>query len=62
MTYGIEIPEKKIKDVLAVLKALDVKVKKSQNPNVETLKAMEELKAGKGIEFESVAALFDSIK
>ena len=62
MTYEIEIPENKLKDVLAVLKALDVKVKKSQNPNVETLKAMEELKAGKGVEFKSVSELFNSIK
>ena len=62
MTYEIEIPKNKIKDVLAVLKALDVKVKKSKSPNSDTLKAMEELKSGKGVKFDTVTELFNSVK
>jgi len=65
MTYQIEIPADKTKEVLAVLKALNVKVKtlkKSEVPNAETIAAMEELKAGKGKRFNSVDELFDSIK
>ena len=65
MTYQIEIPEKKTKDGLAILKALDVKVrivKERKTPNKETIEAIEELKSGKGHKFNSVAELFNSIK
>lgn len=65
MTYQINIPAAKTKDVLAVLKALGVKVipaKEKKTPNQATIKAMNELKAGRGKSFESTKALFDSIK
>jgi cell division protein ZapA (FtsZ GTPase activity inhibitor) len=65
MTYQIEIPEKKTKDVLAILRALDVKVKelKSNNiPSRETINAMKELKNGQGVKFETVSELFEKIK
>jgi len=52
MTYQIDIPAEKTKDVLAILKALNVKVKeigndKGHNPNAETKKAIADAKAGK---------------
>lgn len=65
MTYQIDIPDEKAKDVLAVLKALNVKVKSvkpSKIPNAATIEAMKELKAGKGKKFKSVQSLFESIK
>lgn len=65
MTYQIDIPEDKTKDVLAILKALKVKVrsvKSVKSPNAETIAAMKELKAGKGRKFKSVRDLFETIK
>ena len=64
MTYQIDIPEGRTKEVLAILKILDVKVKTLQKtpiPNAETIAAMEEVRTGKGKKFNSVKELFKSI-
>jgi hypothetical protein len=42
-------------------KTCKVKAKKEMKPNAETVAAMEELKAGKGIKFIWVEELFNSI-
>ena len=60
----IKVPESKTRLVKEFLKKLGVtiKVKKESNtPNADTVAAMNELKAGKGVRFESVDALFSSI-
>ena len=60
----IEVPDNKTRLVKEFLKELGVtiKVKKDKNtPNAETIAAMQELKAGKGVKFKNVEALFDSI-
>ena len=60
----IEVPDNKTRLVKEFSKELGVtiKVKKEKNtPNAETIAAMQELKAGKGIKFKNVEALFDSI-
>lgn len=60
----IEVPDNKTRLVKEFLKELGVtiKVKKDKNtPNAETIAAMQELKAGKGVKFNNVEALFDSI-
>lgn len=62
MTFQIDIPPQKTKDVLAILKALDVKVKALKIPNSETVAAMLELDKGKGKKFKNVDELFNSIK
>jgi len=63
-TLEIKVPENKTRLVKEFLKELGVtiKVKKESNtPNASTISAMNELKAGKGVKFESVDALFNSI-
>jgi hypothetical protein len=70
-TLEIKVPADKIKLVKDFLKKMDIsfKVKKEnatakagrKTPNAETLAAMNELKAGKGKKFKSVADIFDSI-
>ena len=60
----IEVPDNKTRLVKEFSKELgvNIKVKKEKNtPNAETIAAMQELKAGKGIKFKNVEALFDSI-
>jgi antitoxin component of RelBE/YafQ-DinJ toxin-antitoxin module len=60
----IKVPDNKTRFVKEFLKELGVtiKVKKEDDsPNAETIAAMEELKAGKGIKFKSVEDLFNSI-
>ena len=56
----------KLKLLATLAKELGLTVQKrltsDKIPNAETLAALEELKAGKGKKFESVQALFDSIK
>lgn len=63
-TLEIKVPDNKTRLVKEFLKELGVtiKVKKEKNiPNADTISAMEELKAGKGVKFESVKDLFSSI-
>ena len=63
-TLEIKVPDSKTRLVKEFLKELGVtvKVKQEKNiPNSETLSAMKELQAGKGIKFKSVEALFNSI-
>lgn len=65
MTYQIDIPAEKTKDVLAILKVLDVKVtsvKAPKIPNEATISAMNEIKAGGGRTFKNADELFKSIK
>lgn len=56
----------KLKLLATLAKELGLIVKKKNTarkiPNEETLAAIEELNEGKGKKFESVQALFDSIK
>lgn len=62
-TLEIQVPESKTRLVKEFLKELGVtvKLKKNHTPNAETIKAMNELKAGKGKKFKSVEDLFNSI-
>ena len=63
-TLEIKVPDSKIRLVKEFLKELGVtiKVKQEKNsPNSDTVSAMKELRAGKGIKFKSAEALFDSI-
>ncbi|GGH19048.1 hypothetical protein [Mucilaginibacter phyllosphaerae] len=65
LTLEIQVPDNKTNQVKQFLKELQipVKVKKQKNiPNADTLKAMNELKAGNGEKFGTVEELFDSIK
>lgn len=60
----IKVPDSKTHVVKEFLKEMGVSVKvkkENKTPNLDTILAMEELKAGKGIKFESVDALFKSI-
>ncbi len=64
-TLQIQVPEKKEAVIKVILKELGISfksVKEPKAPNVKTIAAMEELKAGKGKKFKSVQALFGSIK
>jgi len=59
----IKVPDSKshlVKQFLNEL-GISVKVKKENTPNAETIKAMHELKAGKGKKFKNVEELFNSI-
>ena len=61
----IEIADNEAKFVTELLKKIDVKLKKeavTKTPNPETIKAMEELKNGGSRKFESVKALFDTVR
>ncbi|MDB5155654.1 MAG: hypothetical protein JWR50_361 [Mucilaginibacter sp.] len=63
-TLEIKVPENKTRLVKEFLKELGVtiKVKKENNtPNADTIKAMDELKAGKGKKFKNVEDLFNKI-
>jgi hypothetical protein len=63
-TLEITVPDNKTRLVKEFLKELGVtvKVKKENNiPNVNTIAAMDELKAGKGKKFKNVEDLFNSI-
>lgn len=67
-TLTIHIPDSKADFIKKLLKELDVKVetqkatkKVERTPNAETIKAMEELKAGKGKVFNSARELFSSL-
>ncbi|HUZ58228.1 MAG TPA: hypothetical protein VMU83_05550 [Hanamia sp.] len=60
----IKVPDSKTHVVKEFLEEMGVSVKvkkENKTPNLDTILAMEELKAGKGIKFESVDALFKSI-
>jgi antitoxin component of RelBE/YafQ-DinJ toxin-antitoxin module len=64
----IEIPDQKVAAVKRVLKEMGATAviktvkKEPELPNAETIKAINELKAGKGKRFKSVDALFESIR
>ncbi|WAC39178.1 hypothetical protein [Pedobacter sp. SL55] len=67
-TLTIHIPDSKADFIKQLLKELDVKVetkkeskKAERKPNAETIKAMEELKTGKGKVFNSAKELFSSL-
>lgn len=69
-TLTIHIPDSKADFIKKLLKELDVKVesvesvetkKESRVPNKETIKAMKELKAGKGKVFDTAKDLFASL-
>ena len=72
-TVIIEAEGKKLKALLSVLSVLDIPFKKEKSairgkissevmfPNKETIRAMKELKEGKGVKFNSVDELFKSI-
>jgi hypothetical protein len=60
----IKVPNNKtraVKDFLNEM-GIAVKIKKEEKtPNADTIAAMDELKAGKGMKFKSVDDLFNSI-
>ena len=63
-TLEIKVPESKAQLIKEFLKELGVAVKvknEVDTPNADTIAAMDELKAGKGIRFKSVEELFNSI-
>lgn len=63
-TLEIQVPDNKTRLVTDLLKELGVIVKiksKSDIPNAATRAAMDELKTGKGVRFNSVDELFNSI-
>lgn len=63
-TLEIKVPDSKTIAVKEFLKEMGVSIKvKKENKisNVDTISAMKELKAGKGIKFKSVEALFKSV-
>ncbi len=63
-TLTIKVPDNKAALVKELLIALGVTIKvkeKTDTPNADTISAMDELKAGKGIKFKSVNELFNSI-
>jgi hypothetical protein len=63
-TLEIIVPDDKTRLVKNILKELGVTIKikkEKKTPNVETIAAMDELKAGKGKKFKNVDELFNSI-
>jgi len=70
-SYVINVPDKKANLVKQLLKELGVKIsafnsdfdscEQSHMPNKETIKAIKEIKAGKGVKFASSKDLFSSI-
>jgi len=63
-TLTIHIPDSKADFIKQLLKELDVKIetkKEGRTPNAETIKAMRELKAGKGKVFDTAKELFESL-
>ncbi len=64
-TLTIEIPDKKADLAKMILKELGATVivikEKERIPNAQTIKAMKELKAGKGKAFNSSKELFASL-
>ncbi len=72
-TLTIHIPDSKADFIKKLLKELDVKIesvesvesaktkKENRVPNKETIKAMKELKAGKGKVFDTAKDLFASL-
>ena len=71
-TLTIHIPDEKADLIKRLLEELDVKIEKSADthtycesdhtPNTETIKAIEELRAGKGKRFKNAEELFAAIK
>ena len=62
MLIEIEIPKKKEKEVIGVLKALGIKIgKKTETPNIETIKAIEEARAGKASKIEDINSFMDNL-
>lgn len=62
----IHIPDDKTEFVKKLLQELNIKIEHDEEtsnstPNVKTVQAMKELKAGKGKTFESAKELFSSI-
>ena len=61
-TITVQLPDEETKLFKQLLKKFNAKIiSQSSKPNRETIKAMEELKAGKGVKFESVDELFKSV-
>ncbi|QQL51279.1 hypothetical protein [Mucilaginibacter ginkgonis] len=63
-TLEIQVPDNKSRLVKGFLKELGVviKVKKThKEPNIDTVEAMNELKAGKGKHFKNVDELFKGL-
>ena len=62
-TITVQIPEDETKLFKELTKKLNWKVVSTSNiPNKETIEAIEEVKAGKGIKFKDVDELFAAIK
>lgn len=61
-TLTVQIPEEETKLFIQFLKKFRAKIISEHTaPNKETIKAMKELKEGKGVRFKSVDELFQSI-
>ncbi len=61
-TITVQLPDEETKLFKQLLKKFNAKIiSQSSKPNRETIEAMEELKAGKGVKFESVDELFKSV-
>ncbi|MNK64933.1 hypothetical protein D3C87_842180 [compost metagenome] len=67
-TLTIHVPDSKADFIKQLLKELDVKIeikkankKTNRTPNAETIKAMKELKTGKGKVFDTAKDLFASL-
>ena len=63
-TLEIQVPDNKTRIIKELLEELGVtvKFKKAElTPNEDTIEAMQEFKAGKGVKFKNVDELFDSI-
>jgi len=61
----IKVPDNKIRAVKDFLEEMGiaVKIKKEEKiPNADTITAMDELKAGKGMKFKSVDDLFNNLR
>ncbi|WP_254562302.1 hypothetical protein [Dyadobacter diqingensis] len=62
ITLTIELPEEETSFFKEFLSKIHGKIiSEDRVPNAETIKAMKELKKGKGVKFNSVDELFESI-
>jgi hypothetical protein len=59
--FEIEVPDDKIHIVKDRLKELGITYKEIITSNTDTIAAMNELRAGKGMRFKNVEQLFNSI-
>lgn len=61
-TITVQIPDEETKLFKLLLKKFNAKIiSQSSKPNNDTIEAMQELKAGKGVKFSSVDELFKSV-